>query len=194
VTLFDVPWRGIDRLGQPLELREAGRRDAARYLEHIALIVAETPFMLQSAADPLPDIAEQKDILEEYARRENCVCIVAARPGPPPGKQPIIGSITLVGGRGRRTAHAADLSMGVNRVAWGRGIGGVLLDAVLTWARASPMLRRVSLSVYSENRVAAALYRSRGFAEEGALRRYAKWDGRYDDLIGMGVAVGGPDA
>jgi len=189
--LVDVPWRGPDRAGRPLELREAVRRDAARYLEHLALIVAETPYMLQSADDPLPDISDQKEILDEYDRRPNCVCIVAARPGPAPGKQPIIGSVTLIGGRARRIAHAADLSMGVNRAAWGRGIGGLLLDAALTWARASPMLARVSLSVYSENRVATALYRSRGFVEEGVLRRYAKWDGRYDDLIGMGVWVGG---
>ncbi|TNF37119.1 MAG: N-acetyltransferase [Deltaproteobacteria bacterium] len=187
----NVPWRGPDRAGRPLELREADRRDAARYLEHIALIVAETPFMLQGPEDALPDIGEEKDILEEYARRVNCVCIVAARPGPPPGKQPILGSVTLIGGRGKRTAHAADLSMGVNRVGWGRGVGGLLLDAALTWARESPILTRVSLSVYSENRVATALYRSRGFVEEGVLRRYAKWEGRYDDLIGMGISVGG---
>lgn len=192
--MFELPWRGVDRLAAPLELREAGRRDGARYLEHLALIVAETQFMLQSAADPLPDITEQKDILEDYARRPNCVCIVAARPGPPAGKQGIIGSVTLVGGRSRRTAHAADLSMGVNRAAWGRGIGATLLDAALTWARTSPMLMRVSLSVYSENRVAAALYRSRGFLDEGVLVHYAKCDGRYDDLIGMGIAVGGGDA
>lgn len=188
---LQVPWRGPDRSDRMLELREAGRRDAARYLEHLALIVAETPFMLQGAEDPLPDIGDQKEILEGYARRSNCVCVVAARPGASPGRQSILGSVTLIGGRGRRTAHAAELSMGVNRATWGRGVGSLLLDAALTWARASPILTRVSLSVYSENRVATALYRSRGFVEEGVLRRYAKWDGRYDDLIGMGISVGG---
>jgi len=191
--MLDVPWRGVDRAGDPLELREATRRDGARYLEHLALIVSETPYMLQSAADPLPDIAEQKDVLEEYARRENSVCVVAGRPGRPIGRQGILGSATLVGGNTRRTRHTAELSMGVNRAAWGRGIGGMLLDAVLTWARANPMLTRVGLSVFQSNANAIALYRSRGFVAEGVLTRFAKWEGRYDDLLGMGLILGVDD-
>ena len=190
---LDLPWRGVDRAGHPLELREAGRRDGARFLEHLALIVNETPFMLQGGADPLPDIADQKDILDEYASRDNCVCIIAGRPGPPAGRQAVIGSATLVGGRWRRTAHTAELSMGVNRAHWGQGIGGLLLDAALTWARQSPILTRVGLSVFASNTAAVELYRSRGFVEEGRLVRFAKWEGRYDDLIGMSLLFGGSD-
>lgn len=191
--MIPVPWRGRDRSGAPVELREAGRRDGARYLEHLTLLVSETPFMLQANLDPISDVHDTKDVLEEYAQRDNCVCIVVARPGPPPGKQPILGHASLVGGRSRRTAHAAELAMGVVRAAWGRGLGGLLLDAALTWARASPILTRVGLQVFATNRTALALYRARGFEEEGIMRRYAKWDGRYDDLVGMGIHVGGAD-
>ncbi|MCA9514353.1 MAG: GNAT family N-acetyltransferase [Myxococcales bacterium] len=185
-----VPWRGVDRRGERLELRYAERRDAARYLEHMARIVRETPWMLQGPEDSVPDVAEEQDVLEELARRDNCVCVVAARPGPPPGRQPILGSVTLLGGRGRRTRHAAELAMGVQQDAWGAGIGSLLMEAALTWARESPILSRVSLQVFSDNVVAYNLYRSRGFVDEGVMERHAKWDGRYGDLIGMGLEVG----
>ncbi len=184
-----VPWSGTDRGGDVLALREATRRDAPRYLEHLQQLVVQTPFMLQSTVDPLPSLSEEKDILEEYERRSNCVCILAVRPGVP-GRQAVIGSVTLVGGRGRRTCHSAELAMGVSQQAWGRGIGGLLLDTALTWARSSPMLARVSLQVFSTNVVALGLYRSRGFVEEGILRRFAKWEGRYDDLVGMSIPAG----
>lgn len=185
-----VPWRGLDRAGQRLELRYAERRDAARYLEHMARLVRETPWMLQGPEDPVLDIADEQDVLEELARRDNCLCVVAGRPGPPPGRQPILGSVTLLGGRGRRTRHVAELAMGVQRDAWGVGIGSLLMEAALTWARESPILTRVGLQVFSDNLVAKDLYLSRGFVVEGVMEGHAKWNGRYGDLIGMGLEVG----
>ncbi len=184
--LVPLPWSGIDRTGEPLTLRKARRRDAPRYLDHLRRLVRETPFMLKSPEDPLPSLLEGIDILEEFDRRTNCLCVLATRPGRP-GRQAVLGSVTLIGGCGRRTRHSAELAMGVVRDLWGVGIGGLLLDAALTWARASAILTRVSLQVFSSNHAALRLYRSRGFVAEGLLRRFAKWEGRYDDLVGMSL-------
>jgi len=186
-----LPWRGLDRMGEPLEVRQASRRDAARYIEHTATLVAETHFMLQGPEDVLASLAEQQEQLEALDKRANCLGLTAGRPGPSPGRQRILGSLSLVGGKSRRTEHVVELSMGVLREAWGRGLGGLLLDLALAWARESPMVRRVSLQVYADNAPALALYRSRGFAEEGVLRRYVKDGSRSWDLIGMGLVFPG---
>ena len=54
--------------------------------------------------------------------------------------------------------------------AQGRGIGSMLLDALLTEAdRRSPV---VLLEVRADNQVAQGLYQRRGFTEIGRRRRY----------------------
>ncbi len=185
-----LPWRGVDRAGDALEVREAGRQDASRFLDHMTRIVAETDFMLQAPDDPLPTLVEQRMLFEQVARLPNCVCIIAVRPRRGLGPTEVVASLTCLGGRTLRTQHACHLGMGVTRADWGRGIGGLILDAGLTWARANPMLRRVSLQVFSDNAVARQLYVSRGFLEEGVLAREAALPGGWADLVGMGLDVG----
>ena len=182
-----LPWQGHDRKGDPITLRLAERRDAIAWIEHLRRITSETAFMLQSQEDPLPTPAEQKSLLEEYAGRAGSVAILAARPGEPPGRQEILGTVTLASGRSRRTEHVAELSMGVGQAWWGRGIGDLLMRAVLTSVRATPALRRVSLLVFADNAGARHLYEHYGFAIEGVLHRYVRWEGGTADLVAMAL-------
>ncbi|MFO0748377.1 MAG: GNAT family protein [Myxococcota bacterium] len=185
------PWLGRDRQGEPLVLRMAERRDAGPWIDHLRRICFETPYMLQGPDDPLPTALEQRANLEDLDQRQGSVAIVAVRPGDAPGRQVILGTVTLANGRSRRTEHSAELSMGVGKQWWGRGIGGVLMDAALTWGRRSSILRRVSLLVFADNVPARRLYEESGFRLEGVLHRYARWDGHVGDLQAMAIDVEG---
>lgn len=184
---LELPWRGTDRKGQPIELRQAVLADASAWVDHLRRITTETPWMLQSDEDPLPTTMEQRALLEEYLARPGSIAIVARRPG----DDTILGTLTLASGRSRRTEHAAELSMGVGQAWWGRGIGAMLMGAGLTWAKKGHIVRRVSLSVFQDNEVARRLYERVGFATEGVLRRYVRWNARYEDLVVMGLWLGG---
>lgn len=184
---IELPWRGVDRGGDPLELSEADRDDAGPWIEHLTRITTETPWMLQSEEDPLPSTLEQKSLLEEYRKRRGSLAIVARRPR----SREILGTLTLAGGRSRRTEHAAELSMGVGQAWWNRGIGALLIGAGLTWAARSGSLRRVSLSVFQDNEIARRLYERVGFLHEGVLRRYVRIGTAQEDLVVMGIWLGG---
>lgn len=185
-----LPWQGVDRRGQPLLLRLADGRDATGWVEHLRRITTETPWMLQSEDDPVPTPGELRQILEEYDSRPGSVAICAVRPNDNAIRPEILGTITLANGRSRRNEHVAELSMGVGRAWWGLGIGGLLMDAALTWAASGGIVRRVSLSVFADNTVARGLYERVGFAPEGVLRRYVRWGNRTEDLVVMGLWVG----
>jgi ribosomal protein S18 acetylase RimI-like enzyme len=79
--------------------------------------------------------------------------------------------------------HVGLLGMGVLRQWRGRGLGGRLLDAAL--AAAQGRFEQVELDVYGGNVAAQALYRSRGFVEQGRKRGGRKLDGVYDDILLM---------
>ncbi|CAD5256229.1 GNAT family acetyltransferase [Bosea sp. 62] len=86
--------------------------------------------------------------------------------------------------RGRR-AHVAYIGIGVHDEHHGTGIGtallGELVDAADNWFG----LKRLELTVYSDNAVAIALYRKFGFEPEGLLRAYAFRAGAYADALTM---------
>lgn len=185
-------WRGRDRAGAPLVVREAVPRDAPRLMDHVRVVVEETEFMLQSSHDALPDLADHRALIDQLGHLPNCLSLVATRGDRRPGRAEILGNLTLLGGQSSRIEHVAVLGMGVQRAVWSRGVGGRLLDVAIAWAAASAVVASISLQVYASNLVARGLYRSRGFVEEGTMAEEVALTGRWEDLVGMSLDVWGP--
>lgn len=96
----------------------------------------------------------------------------------------IIGDAGLHRGKGRR-AHTASIGMGVHDDFAGRGLGTALLAALIDTADNWLDLKRLELTVWTDNAPALALYRKFGFVEEGVMRAYAYRDGAYVDALAM---------
>lgn len=96
----------------------------------------------------------------------------------------IVGDIGLLPGKGRR-AHAASIGMGVHDDFTRRGIGRALLGETIAIADKWLNLRRLELTVYTDNTAAIGLYKSFGFEVEGTMTHYAFRDGVYVDAFSM---------
>lgn len=181
--MSSVVWRGLDNAGEAFVVSVGDRRDADRFLAHMQAIVTETDLLLQSADDELPDPMTQRAILDQLSRIQNCLCLIAHRPGLM--RQELLGSITLLGGTTRRSKHIAKLGMGVRRFAWRKGIGRRLVEESLSWATQSPVVERVALQVYASNTGAMKLYEDMGFEIDGRLVEEVQLENRLEDLITM---------
>jgi phosphinothricin acetyltransferase len=86
--------------------------------------------------------------------------------------------------RARRAAYAgvADFSIYVARAARGRGVGRVLLEALIAECERRGFWKLVS-RVFPENEASLALCRAAGFREVGVYRRHARLDGRWRDCV-----------
>ena len=70
---------------------------------------------------------------------------------------------------------------------WGQGYGREAIQLLLDYAFRLRNLRKVGLTVNGTNERAIRAYRACGFIEEGRLREQVWSDGRYIDLIHMGI-------
>ncbi|MBZ6076009.1 GNAT family N-acetyltransferase [Microvirga puerhi] len=96
------------------------------------------------------------------------------------------GSITRFLGR---RAHAGTLGLGVHDDYQGRGIGSRMLREILAMADDWLGLKRVELTVYTDNSPAISLYERAGFEHEGTHKAYAFRQGRYVDAYAMARLV-----
>jgi L-phenylalanine/L-methionine N-acetyltransferase len=87
--------------------------------------------------------------------------------------------------RSPRRRHVAGLGMAVHDDWQGRGVGTALLRAATELSDAWLNLRRIELTVYTDNVRAIKLYEKFGFQVEGTLREYAFRDGAFVDAYTM---------
>ena len=70
---------------------------------------------------------------------------------------------------------------------WGRGLGSAISRALVRYGFRELNLHRIYLKVLSTNERAISVYRRLGFQQEGVLRDEQFRDGRYVDVIVMGL-------
>jgi putative acetyltransferase len=100
--------------------------------------------------------------------------------------QDIVGNLGLfVRDQSPRRRHVGDIGMAVHDAWQGRGIGSALMQAAVDLADRWINLRRLELTVYTDNAPAIALYRKYGFEVEGRLRDFAFRDGAFIDAYAM---------
>ncbi|WP_042297432.1 GNAT family N-acetyltransferase [Paraburkholderia bannensis] len=96
----------------------------------------------------------------------------------------VIGQAELMAHDGRR-AHCASLGIGVHDAFQGRGVGALLLGALVDAADTAFGLRRIELQVFTDNVPAIALYRRFGFEVEACARAEAIREGALHDVFHM---------
>ncbi|OLP59419.1 GNAT family N-acetyltransferase [Xaviernesmea oryzae] len=90
-------------------------------------------------------------------------------------------------------SHCGILGMGIIPDFRNQGLGKRLILRTIEAAWAAGM-QRIELTCHHDNPRAAALYRKVGFCEEGLLRKAARIDGHFIDLIQMGLLRSDYDA
>lgn len=81
----------------------------------------------------------------------------------------IIGHLDLKGPKLPTELHRAVLGIGVEQPFHGMGLGSLLTEAAIAWAKTQPSLAWIDLYVFSNNSPAIRLYQKKGFQEKGRV-------------------------
>jgi RimJ/RimL family protein N-acetyltransferase len=130
--------------------------------------------------DEAPDSDDMEERIEDRRAHPSRLLLVGVNED---GR--VIGELDCGAGSHRRLAHRARFGVSIDKHVRGQGLGRALIQAMLDWAAAHPVIEKVVLGVFAENEPAVALYRRMGFVVEGRrVREFKLGPGRYaDDLI-----------
>lgn len=177
---FIQPKHFVIHKGEPYTVRTALPEDTEKVLRYTQTIISEAPFLLTTEAEFNISFEQEKQFLKQIYDDNGKVAIVAEY------QNNIIGFLDFHNGNKRRIQHQGSFGMSVAEEFRNQGVGKAMLTILLAWAKENPLIEKVCLEVFAENKHAISLYEKIGFVEEGRKVKAIKVDEEiYDDLIFM---------
>ena len=162
---------------QDLVIEEAQVEDASSLLALLQKVVEETDFIIQDKALTLDEMIR---FLDQQSESINAICLVA-RLG-----EEFVGVLNIVPSDHSQDDSIGDIFIAVKQAYWGYGLGSLLMETALDWAKHTPMIHRLELTVQVRNSRAIHLYEKFGFRIDATTSRGVPTkDGEFLDVYLM---------
>jgi len=122
--------------------------DAAPIIQLDQRMLVDNDFAGREADEINPSVEEKASRIEKHLASQGHLWLVAEHDGA------IVGTINLWNGDSRRTAHVGTFGIGLDDGWRGIGLGSLLLERLLQWAKAEPSIEKVALGVFASNAAA----------------------------------------
>ena len=166
-----------------LIVREGERKDAGLLLQYIERVSGETDFLSFGPGEFEMSLSEEADYLERCLAAPNCIYLLAFV------DQTLAGALNFSSRNRSRLIHVGEFGITVQKSFWGLGVGTVLMDALIEWARQSKIIKKINLKVRTDNHPAINLYIQKGFTVEGVMKMENYVNGVYTDILQMGLIL-----
>jgi RimJ/RimL family protein N-acetyltransferase len=164
-----------------IAIRPARAEDAATLVALGTSIGREEGAWLLSSAG-WRSVGEERRYLRALKRYPDAAVYVAEDDGA------LVGRLSLARDPHPASHHVADLGLMVAESHRGRGIGRMLLEQAVAWARDAGVTK-LELHVFPWNEPAIRLYERFGFEREGLRRDHYRRDGAFVDAILMAYRI-----
>lgn len=169
--------------GRELIIRKAKIEDAEKLTEYMKAIPAESDFLTfgENELNFTPEI--EGEIISSMKDKDNSIMLLAII------DEEVAGNCTFRAGERIRTRHTGEFGITVRKSYWGLGIGSILMEALISWAKSTKTIRKINLRVRTDNKKAIKLYEKFGFEREGIIRRDFLINRKFYDSILMGLLL-----
>ncbi|AQS53648.1 Acetyltransferase YpeA [Jeotgalibaca dankookensis] len=165
-------------------IREAIPSDAKEILAFSRQTGAETDFLTYGEEGLELSEAFEEMYLEGLMDKQNAILLVAII-----NNEEIIGMASVGADDKPKTQHVGEVGITVSKEFWGFGLGTALMEEIEIWAKESGVIRRLELTVHSENERAIVLYEKMGYHREGLLSRIMCINGTFVDGVMMSLLI-----
>jgi RimJ/RimL family protein N-acetyltransferase len=166
--------------GRTLIIRRPDENDAGQIIGYSKMLFASTDQVLTTVDEYNITPEEEKIWINNLNRNPRSYVVVAEL------DNQISGLLFFIPNTKVKNAHTGEFGVSVHPNFQGIGIGRVLIEALLAWAKGNSYIEKVYLNVFATNRNAIKLYKDLGFIEEGRhVKAIKQLTGEYTDSIQM---------
>ena len=149
-------------------IREAQVEDAEALNQLIRTYLQDSDYIPLEVEEFTKTEEETKQWIISLQQASNSLLLVAEHNGQ------LIGNIDVTGSSKKALQHTAIIGMGISRDWRGCGLGTLLVQHVIDWAKSTDCLEILWLQVYEENKAAVGLYHKHGFEVMGRMPDFIK--------------------
>jgi RimJ/RimL family protein N-acetyltransferase len=171
------------KCGQTLVIREAVKEDASKVNAYKNIVGKETDNLTFGEGEYEITAEREAEGIESISKSDNQLMLCTFI------SDQLVGQLRFTGGSRPRIKHTGEFGVTVLKEHWGRGIAGELISYLVEWAKATQIVRKINLWVRSDNQRAISLYRKFGFVSEGLVTREFFINGKFYDVIHMGMEI-----
>jgi RimJ/RimL family protein N-acetyltransferase len=165
-------------------IRSAVKEDAIATLNLKRSSIFDEEFQLVSPEEFNRTPEKEEEWIESHINNLCHIAIVAVL-----GNE-VIGLIDFSNGGRQRISHTGEFGMSVDKSVRGLGIGTLLLQSLIDWAKTTDQIEKINLSVHANNDHAQGLYKKLGFVTEGIRKNDIKYGpANYVDTVIMGKVL-----
>lgn len=151
-----------------LTIRQANKSDAAALLALSQIVAKETDFLIMDEYGMGLSEALLANQLELLANANNQLLLLAF------DGSNCIGAASIKGNEEYRIEHIGEVGIFILKDYWSLGIGSILMEELIDYAKVVGCFKRLELTVQARNIPAIHLYQKFGFVKEGTLKYGAK--------------------
>lgn len=159
-----------------ISIVRAAPDDASVILEFLRVVGGESD-NLTFGNEGLPfTVEEEQKFLESKIDSETSAMFLAKEDGK------LVGNVSFDMLSRPRLSHRGEIAISVLRSCWGKGVGSMLMQEAIHFARNTAHAELITLEVRSDNDRAIRLYEKFGFAKSGIYPGFMKIHGKWVDV------------
>lgn len=169
--------------GRRLIVKEAEASEAEEMIRYVTAVGAESDFLTFGAGEFKTSVEDQKKFIISSRDADNQVILIGWV------LNEIVGCVVFRAGKWQKVKHTGEFGISVSKKSWGLGIGTLMMEALLDWAKGTRVIRKINLRVRSDNNRAIAVYEKLGFKVEGTFTREVCIDDTFFDNVLFGLQL-----
>lgn len=169
--------------GELLILRKPIIEDAQKMIEYLNIVGGESDNLLFGKGEFRLTVEQEMEYIKSLSNSTNTLMILGII------NNSIVSVAQISGSNRKRIAHNSELSISVKKEYWRKGIGSIVMEELIRFAKENGTIKNISLGVKASNSKAMKLYEKFGFEKTGVHKNFFNINGNFEDEILMDLHI-----
>lgn len=170
----------LSKDGKKFIVRKPTEKDAEAIISYSKELFASTDQVLTTLEEYIISVHDERKWIRNLNETSNATVLIAE------ADNKIIGLLFFIPNTKKKNSHTGEFGVSVHPHYQGIGIGRILVERLIKWAKENEQIEKVCLNVFATNHNAVRLYKNLGFIEEGRhVKAVRQLTGEYVDVLQM---------